>query len=72
MFINEYRQLLAERLLQNTDYNTTGEVVYMILCVLCMCCVYVYCMCVLRMYVVCVHVLCVYASILVYKRSTFE
>lgn len=26
MFINEYRQLLAERLLQTTDYNTTGEV----------------------------------------------
>ncbi|XP_065919017.1 anaphase-promoting complex subunit 2-like isoform X2 [Dysidea avara] len=26
MFINEYRQLLAERLLQMTDYDTTGEV----------------------------------------------
>jgi len=26
MFINEYRQLLAERLLQLTDYDTTGEV----------------------------------------------
>ena len=45
MFINEYRQLLAERLLQTTDYNTTGEVVYMILCVLSVVCMYVCCVC---------------------------
>ena len=38
MFINEYRQLLAERLLQTTDYNTTGEVVLLVyVCVVCVC-----------------------------------
>ena len=66
MFINEYRQLLAERLLQTTDYNTTGEVVCVCVCTrACTCTLYMcvrVCVCMYMCVCVCMY-MCVYVCV---------